>query len=107
MEFALREKGRGDPRLHAAELSGGTGGFTAGRRIFRAAGNRRRADQGAGDAAVYEGSVAGGRGDEQLYDRRYGRHQRIYLLGTRGRARGDWRAASGRRVCGVAAGGGD
>ncbi len=70
--FTQREEGRSNSRLHAAELSGGAGGFTHCGRIFRVAGDWRRADQSAGDAAVHESSAACGCGDQQFYDRRYG-----------------------------------
>ena len=79
--FALREEGRSDPRLHAAELSGGAGGFIDCGRIFRAAGDWRRADQGAGDVAVHESSAARGGGHQQLYDRSYGRQPALIFTG--------------------------
>ena len=56
-----------------------------------------------GDVAVHESAVARGGGHQQLYDRRYGGHERLCLLGTRRRPRRYCRAARRRSFCGFTA----
>src|SRR5262249_19492334 len=73
-------------------------------RFLRTARNRRRPDQSPGDVSLHEGPTACGGSDQQLYDRRNRRDQRVCVLGTRRCAHGHRRAPGGRRFCRIAAG---